>query len=210
MENEQARRAQRLTPRQRAVYDYLRNREARGLPAPSLSQVCLDLGLSSRGSLHKHVQALVEAGLVEPLEGRHHALCLTRTGGDTAEPTLPLAGIIAAGSPIEAVEDTERIPVPSFMIARGPCFVLRVRGSSMIDDGILDGDYVIVEQRSHARDGEIVVALIDNDEATLKRIEQLKGEVVLHPANADIAPLRYPPDRVAIQGVLVGQMRQYS
>jgi repressor LexA len=87
--------------------------------------------------------------------------------------------------------------------------VLQVRGDSMIDEGILDGDWVVVEQRDHARDGEIVVALIDGEEATLKRIEQTPSACILHPANPNLAPLRYAPERVRIQGVITGQMRVY-
>ena len=91
----------------------------------------------------------------------------------------------------------------------GNNFVLQVRGDSMIEEGILDGDWVVIEQRTHARNGEIVVALVDGQEATLKRIEQKPGEVVLYPSNSDMAAISYPPHRVSIQGVLVGQMRAY-
>jgi repressor LexA len=90
-----------------------------------------------------------------------------------------------------------------------PCYVLQVVGDSMIDEGIFDGDYVVIEQRDTARNGEIVVALVRAEEATLKRIEQKPGQVILHPANAVMKPMRYTPDEVQIQGVLVGQMRRY-
>jgi repressor LexA len=90
-----------------------------------------------------------------------------------------------------------------------PCYVLTVKGDSMIDEGILDGDMIVVEQRSSARNGEIIVALIEGSDATLKRIEQKPGEVILHPANAAMQPMKFSPEQVEIQGVLVGQMRQY-
>jgi repressor LexA len=99
--------------------------------------------------------------------------------------------------------------VPPALRTQRDCYVLQVRGDSMVDEGILDGDWVVIEQREHARNGEIVVALVDGSDATLKRIEQRPGKVVLHPANAAMKPMTYPPDRVRIQGVLVGQMRRY-
>ena len=121
---------------------------------------------------------------------------------------LPLTGRIAAGRPLEAVEDRETLSLGDF--ARSDkTFVLQVKGDSMIEDGMLDGDWVVIEQRNHARNGEVVVALIDGGETTLKRIEQQPGEVLLHPANSTLNTQRYRPEQVLIQGVLVGQMRRY-
>ena len=164
--------------------------------------------MRSRGSLHKHVQALVKAGHVEPLSGKQRGvrLCESAQGHLLS---LPLLGRIAAGRPIEALENPQELEVPRQLRGKGRCYVLQVRGDSMIDEGILDGDWVVVEQRDHARDGEIVVALIDGEEATLKRIEQTPSACILHPANPDLAPLRYAPERVRIQGVVTGQMRAY-
>lgn len=200
--------AEGLTRRQRALLEHLVARARNGLPPPTLEELCAELGLRSRGSLHKHVQALVAAGLVEPLSGKQRGVRLSHRAA--ADPdTLPLLGTIAAGRPIEALENPEAVEVPPRLRGKGDCYVLRVRGDSMVDDGILDGDWVIIERRHHARDGEIVVALIDGEEATLKRIEQRPGGCVLHPANARLEPTVYPPERVHIQGVLVGQMRSY-
>lgn len=197
-----------LTPRQRELLDFLRDCAEAEL-APTLDDICRRLGLSSRGSLHKHVQALVEAGLVEPMGGRHRGVHLTRAAIEDGA-TLPLLGRIAAGRPIEAVTTDERIGVPEALRGRGECYVLEVRGDSMRDDGILDGDWVVVEHRREARNGEVVVALVDGEEATLKRLERRGAQVVwLHPANAAYEPLRLEADRVTIQGVLVGQMRRY-
>lgn len=109
-------------------------------------------------------------------------------------------GTIAAGLPIEALAQPETIEVPDFLRGDRLCYVLQVQGESMIEAGIVDGDYVIIEQRDHARDGEIVVALVHGEEATLKRIEQQPGTVILHPTNAAMAPMSYPPDEVIIQG----------
>ncbi len=197
-----------LTRRQQAILDFLREHARQQTYPPTLDEVCAALGLRSRGSLHKHVSALVEAGYLEPLHGKQRGLRLSAAAVDE-ENTLPLLGTIAAGRPIEAVAQPENIDVPPLLRGRTPCYVLRVRGDSMVDEGILDGDYVIIEAREQARDGEIVVALVDGHEATLKRLQRRSGEVLLHPANAAMEPMRYAPERVAIQGVLVGQMRRY-
>jgi len=195
-----------LTRRQQEIYDYLRDNQARFAHPPTLDELCQALGLSSRGSLHKHIQALVEAGLVEPLEGKRHGV---RLAENAEEEGVPFLGRIAAGRPIEALPQPEYMAIPEFMQTGKPCYVLQVVGDSMIDEGIFDGDYVVIEQRDSARNGEIVVALVRGEEATLKRIEQKPGQVILHPANAALKPMRYTPDEVAIQGVLVGQMRRY-
>jgi repressor LexA len=198
-----------LTRRQREIHAHLQQREQAGLPAPSLDELCRAMGVRSRGSMHKHVQGLVEAGLVEAMEGRHRGVRLRHQDAAPGLRRLPLYGRIAAGRPIEALADPEEVDVPERLAGRGPCYVLQVRGDSMVEAGILDGDWVVVEAQEHARDGEVVVALIDGSEATLKRIEQRPGRVVLHPANAALAPLEYPAERVRIQGVLVGQLRAY-
>jgi len=197
-----------LTRRQQAILDYLREHAHEFAQPPTLDELCRLLGLHSKGSLHKHIQALVEASLVEPMHGRQRGVRLTEQAARPAG-HLPLLGRIAAGRPIEAIADSETVEVPAALHTAGDCYVLEVRGDSMIEDGILDGDWVVIERRDQARDGEVVVALIDDEEATLKRIEQRSDRVVLYPANAAHAPQVYPPDRVRIQGVLVGQMRRY-
>ena len=130
--------------------------------------------------------------------------------GGSGAVELPLYGRIAAGQPIEAMRDSsETFAAPAAVLGSGEHYALEVRGDSMIEDGILDGDWVVIEQRNHARNGEVVVALIDGGETTLKRIEQQPGEVLLHPANSTLNTQRYRPEQVLIQGVLVGQMRRY-
>jgi len=122
---------------------------------------------------------------------------------------LPLVGKIAAGRPIEALPDSDEIDLSDFFMGANR-FVLRVQGDSMVEDGILDGDMVVVEKRATATNGEIIVALIDGTDATLKRFQlNADGSVTLRPANATLAPLRYSAQRVQIQGVVVGQMRSY-
>lgn len=200
-----------LTRRQQSILDHLRAGRDADTPAPTLDELCRALGLRSRGSMHKHIQALVAAGLVEPLSGKQRGVRLRAhadSGGEDPV-SLPLLGRIAAGRPIEALENPEALEVPSQLRGQGRCYVLQVQGDSMVDEGILDGDWVVVEQRDEARDGEIVVALIDGEEATLKRIEQTREACILHPANSSLASMHYAPERVRIQGVVVGQMRAY-
>ena len=122
---------------------------------------------------------------------------------------LPFVRAIAAGKPIETLETISYMTVPDALKTDKPCYVLQVKGDSMIEAGIYDGDWVVIEQRDYASNGEIVVALIENFEATLKYIEQRAGQVLLLPANAHMSALSYRPEQVAIQGVLVGQMRSY-
>ncbi|MDJ0739581.1 MAG: transcriptional repressor LexA [Gammaproteobacteria bacterium] len=200
-----------LTRRQQQIYDYLREHLDDFPHPPTLDELCEALGLSSRGSLHKQIQALIEAGLVEPMNNLRRGIRLADddAAGVADAAGLPLYGYIAAGQPIEAISNPETIDVPAQLRTAERCYVLEVRGDSMIDEGILDGDWVVIEHRDQARNGEIVVALVDGDEATLKRLEQRPGEVVLHPANEHLEPMRFSPDRVQIQGVLVGQMRRY-
>ena len=197
-----------LTRRQQEIYDYLREHLDEFVHPPTLEELCYELGLSSKGSLHKQIQALIDAGLIEPMNNQRRGIRLA-SDTDVAEDELPMLGYIAAGSPIEAIEQQEYLEVPPSLRTQKPCYVLQVRGDSMIDEGILDGDYIVVEQRNRARNGEIVVALVDGSEATLKRIEQQPGKVILHPANSRLKPMRFRPDQVEIQGVLVGQMRSY-
>jgi repressor LexA len=197
----------RLTPRQQQILDVLRDSAGQFEHPPTLEKLCALLGLRSRGSLHKHVQALIRAGFVEPMAGQHRGICLS--ADEPIDEGLPLLGKIAAGRPIEALPQPEQIQVPPHLRTDKPCYVLQVVGDSMREVGILDGDYVVIEQRDHARNGEIVVALVRGEEATLKRILQKPGRTVLCPENSAMEALKFHPDEVQIQGVLVGQMRSY-
>jgi repressor LexA len=196
-----------LTRRQHELLDYLRRRQENGELPPSLTTICRDLGLVSRGSLHKQVVALVQAGVVEAMHGKQRGVRLAEAAND--EGVVPLMGAIAAGRPIEALARDETIQLPPWLRPNADCFALRVRGDSMRDAGILDGDIVVVEARGQARNGEMVVALVDHQEATLKRIEQRPGEVLLHAENAAYPPQRYASDRIQIQGVVVAALRRY-
>jgi repressor LexA len=202
-----------LTRRQREILDFLRDNPTHFAYPPSINELCAALGMASRGSLYRQIVALVKAGLVEPISGaKQVGIRLTAQAlrdDSTSEQALPFVGAIAAGKPIEALETIRYMPVPTALKTDKPCFILQVKGDSMIEAGIFDGDWVVIEQRDYADNGEIVVALIDNSEATLKYIEQTPGQVLLRPANASMTALSYRPEQVEIQGVLVGQMRSY-
>ncbi len=197
-----------LTRRQQEIYEYLVDNLNAFPHPPTLDELCEALGLSSKGSMHKQILALIDAGLVEPMNKMRRGIRLIDPP-EPAENRLPFLGYIAAGQPIEAIEQQEQIEVPDFLRTTGNCYVLQVKGDSMIDDGIFDGDHIVIEQRNHARNGEVVVALVEGSDATLKRIEQQRDCVTLHPANATMEPMKFHPTKVEIQGVLVGQMRRY-
>ncbi|MDC9727722.1 MAG: transcriptional repressor LexA [Methyloprofundus sp.] len=202
-----------LTRKQQDIYEFLLVNQKKLAYPPTLSELCLMLGLSSRGSLHKHIKALIEAGLVEPIDRKQTGIRLTEKAKEPLldqDGGLPFVGRIAAGKPIEAIENVSYLAIPEQIKTKNPCYVLQVKGDSMIDEGIFDGDWVVIEQRSEARNGEIVVALIDKSEATLKFIEQYPHETLLIPANSSMAAMPFLPEQVEIQGVLVGQMRSYT
>lgn len=198
-----------LTRRQKEIYTFLCDQQALFSNTPTLNELCKALGMRSRGSLHKHIQALTDAGLIKPAQKKQRGIRLTNDKSNNDD-ELPFLGRIAAGSPIEAIETQESIEVPQMLRSNGQCYVLQIRGDSMIDDGIFDGDWVVIEKREHARNGEIVVALIEGREATLKRIEQCPNKVILYPANPSMKPMHFRPEQIQIQGVVVGQMRSYK
>jgi|CXWL01.1.fsa_nt_gi repressor LexA len=205
-----------LTRKQQELFDFLVQNQSMFVHPPTLEELCLAIGVKSRGSLHTHIKALIDANLVEAPERKQRGIRLTefaKTVANHPEDSnghgLPFVGTIAAGKPIEAIESITYMPIPEQLKSQKPCYVLKVKGDSMIDSGIFDGDWVIIEQRSHARNGEIVVALVDKSEATLKYIEQYPHEVLLIPANSQMQAMHYKPEQVEIQGVLVGQMRSY-
>lgn len=197
-----------LSDRQRQIYQFIRDHVARFGVAPKLREIGDHVGISSRGTIHRHVKALEQAGLIAIDAEQSRGIQLLEP--EEQGTGLPLLGRIAAGCPIEAIAGQERIDLGGFFMGAGR-YVLKVQGDSMIEDGILDGDMVVVRHSNHADNGEIVVALIDNEEATLKRIYRNDdGTVTLQPANPAMAPMRYSGDRVTLQGVVVGQFRAYD
>lgn len=197
-----------LTRRQHEIYQHLLEHFAIKDYAPTLDELCFSLNLKSRGSLHKHIQALIDADLLQPLNGKQRGLHLTHLVSHD-ENQLPFLGKIAAGIPIEAVENTELIAVPDYLRSQRECFVLQVCGDSMINAGILDGDLVVIEKTETANNGEIIVALVDENEATLKRFFRKTNNILLQPENDHMQTLSYSPDRIRIQGRLIAQMRRY-
>jgi repressor LexA len=197
-----------ISRREQDTHDFIRRYVDQHGHAPLLDEIAAGLGISSRGVAHRYVQAIAREGLIELISGRHRGIRLTSPTKDSGT-TLPVLGRIAAGHPIEAIPDQTEVNLADFLMGPGR-FVLKVQGDSMIEAGILDKDMVVVESRSDARDGEIVVALVDNDEATLKRLKRNSdGSVTLLPANRHLAPVTYSPERIRIQGVVVAQMRSY-
>ncbi|MCW8955257.1 MAG: transcriptional repressor LexA [Gammaproteobacteria bacterium] len=195
-----------LTDSQRKTLQFIRQYVAHHGYAPKLQEIAEGIGISSRGVAHRYVQALIDGGYIETSSGRHRGIRLLDDETDTR---LPLLGTIAAGLPIEAIEGQDEINLADFFMGPGR-FALKVQGDSMIEAGILDGDIAIIRQQNQAHNGDIVVALIDNLEATLKTFKRLaNGQIQLIPANASLSTMVYEPKRVQIQGILVGSMRRY-
>jgi repressor LexA len=204
-----------LTRKQKEIFDFLLQNLNRFPHPPTLEELCAAMGLKSRGSLHNHIKALINENLIEAPERKQRGIRLTEYAKTMISrqddlSALPFVGFIAAGKPIEAVENITYMTIPEQLKTQRPCYILKVKGDSMLEQGIYDGDWVIIEQRSHARNGEIVVALVNKTEATLKFIEQYPHEILLIPANSTMEAMRYSPEQVEIQGVLVGQMRSYT
>jgi repressor LexA len=198
-----------LTDGQRRVLDFIQRFVAIYTIPPKLQEIADGIGISSRGVAHRYVQALVEAGYIETDSGKHRGIRLLRSNPYQPESRLPLLGEIAAGKPIEAIPGQDEIDLSEFFGSNN--FAIRVKGDSMIDAGILDGDTVIIEFRETANDGDIVVALIDESETTLKRFKRSqRGRYIkLIPENSEMEPMVYEAHRVRIQGVLIGQLRKY-
>ena len=198
-----------LTPRQKEILEFIaRFLERRGY-APSLKEIGLEFGLSSPATVHKHLSALESRGRIRRSRGRRRFLELVLPGTPPSGVELPLLGTVAAGRPIEAVEAGETVTVPAFMAGRGKAHVLKVAGDFMVDEQIRDGDYIVVEERSDAANGETVVALLEGGEATLGRIYRGRGKVRLQPANPRMAPRVLAGRSVRVQGVVKGLLRRY-
>ncbi len=196
-----------LTPSQLKTLAFIRRFIARHQHAPSLSEIAVGIGIQSKGVAHRYVQALAESGHLILHSGQHRGIELVEENLEDAL-SIPLMGSIAAGQPIEAIPGQDQLDLSTLY---GPNrYALRVTGDSMVEVGILDGDTVIIEQRDIANDGEIVVALIDGENATLKRLKYRQdGNLALIAENATIPPMIYAAERVAIQGIVVGQLRWY-
>ena len=207
-----------LSDRQQQVLDFLTATvNERGYP-PSVREICEAVGLSSPSTVHSHLSSLVKAGYIRRDPSKPRAIeILTETETTVPQPAaytddrlreVPLVGRIAAGSPILAAEDIETVmPLPEELVGSDPVFMLEVRGDSMIDAGILDGDYVVVRRQPDARDGEIIAALVDGEEATVKRLKREAGKVVLISENPALEPMVFE-DGVEIIGKVVSVLRK--
>lgn len=174
--------------------------------SPTLAEIAEGIGYSSRGSVHRYVSRLLEQGFLHSDGGNKNLHC---TGKPESDLVMPMLGRIAAGRPIEAIAQSMELNITN-LFAGADRFVLQVTGDSMIDAGIYDGDYVIIQQAATARNGDIVVALVDNYEATLKRFYTISdNRIRLVPENARMEPMNFREDQVTIQGIVVGQMRKY-
>ena len=210
-----------LTRRQKQVYDFLaRFVEEKGY-SPSFEEIGEGLGLSSLATVHKHISNLEQKGLLKRDYNRSRSIDLLKPRGRMRQVlagpastvagaglTLPLMGRIAAGRPVEALENPESISLTDFTRSRD-VYVLQVTGESMQDEHIVNGDYVLVEKTKIARDGEIVVALVDGSDATLKRIYTEDDKIRLQPSNATMEPIVVPAASVQIQGRVIGVLRKY-
>ena len=197
-----------LTPKQLAILKMIRDwRVAYGY-SPTMQELADEFGVS-KVTVFEHIAALQRKGYVKrsPHKARSLQLSEDIDFPDERSTRLPLAGTIAAGLPIEAVEDTQALDLEELFVSPHGNFVLQVRGDSMIGDNICDGDYVVVEKRDTARDGEMVVALIDGEEATLKRLYRTTGGVRLEASNPEYEPIF--AENVRVQGVVVGVLRRF-
>jgi repressor LexA len=203
-----------ITKRQKQVYDFIFDFVASNGYSPSFEEIGGGLGLSSLATVHKHISNLEKKGLLKRDYNRSRSIDLVPPKGgmkkSMAPPPLtwPLMGRIAAGRPIEAVENPETLSLSDFAGSKD-VYVLRVVGESMQDEHIVEGDYVIVESTKTARDGEIVVALVEGSDATLKRIYREGEQVRLQPSNAKMQPIMVPARNVEVQGRVIGVLRKY-
>jgi repressor LexA len=196
-----------LTRRQKDVLDFIRSyRESHGI-SPTQREIRENFGLSSFGTVQKHLKRLEEKGALARQSNRSRGISPAIERPSSRD--VALLGYVAAGRPIEPFPDEERIEVPASLLGKGEHFVLRVRGDSMIEDGIRDGDYVVVARRSTARNGQTVVALV-RGEATLKRYYAEGARIRLQPANTSMKPLTVDARDVTVQGVVTGLIRDYA
>src|SRR5215217_845295 len=217
-----------LTRKQHELLSYIHDRLGETGVSPSFEEMKEALDLKSKSGVHRLISALEERGFIRRLPNRARALEVTKMPDVKGAPALaaapatlpapansndvieiPLHGRIAAGTPIEALQGTDTLPVPAALLGPGEHYALQVAGDSMVDEGILDGDFALIRKTDTARDGEIVVALVDNEEATLKTFRREGSMVRLDPANRRYDPQRYRPDQVVVQGRLAGLLRRY-
>lgn len=201
-----------LYKRQRQIVDFISQYTQKNGYSPTLKEIAECLGVSSLATVHEHLNALVKKGVLRKFEGAVRGIELIdkRISNAMAGVELPVLGFIAAGKPIEPMTDPDHTFAvsPSMVSGRRRSYVLQVKGDSMIEDGILDGDFVVIEEQEEARNGEIVVALLENGLATLKRFYREATRIRLEPANATMRPIF--ATNVKVQGRVVGVIRKFA
>src|SRR5437667_7720035 len=198
------------TQRQKDILDYITRFSERNRYEPSYAQIARHFGVKSRATIAKHIAAVERRGLLTRTHEDGSFALSVKVDDPDALCQVKLLGRIAAGKPLDVVESEETLSVPRFLLGRVKperVYALRVKGDSMIDEHICDGDIALIENRTEARDGEIVVALVDEASATLKRIFRFGSEVELRPANSQLEPLRLHASRVQVQGIFRGLLR---
>ena len=227
-----------LTLKQNQLLNFLIIRIQKFGVSPSYEEMCNELGLKSKSGINRIVKSLEERGYIERLENKARAIAPKKypngqtynsdiinfkdkfiskhsqpvsTNSKSQEDQIPLLGKIAAGSPIEAISNHgEYLDVPTSLLTSEDCYALHVEGDSMIDEGIFDGDTVIINKKANINNGDIIVALIDNEEATLKKFRKKGDSIALEPANKNYKTQIYGPDRIVIQGKMSGLIRSYN
>jgi len=200
-----------VTRRQREILDFITSHlDAKGY-APSFEEIARQFGFNSLATVHEHLTNLERKGYIRRAHNESRAIEIIPPKGQTGATELPLLGLVAAGQPIEAITGNDTIAVPDELIPRrGRSYVLKVRGESMIDEHIKDGDFIVVQERNQADSGQTVVALVHGDSATVKRFyREPGGWIRLQPANPTMQPLRVNERDVIVQGVVVGVIRKY-
>ena len=201
-----------LTKKQRQILDYVESFVDSYGYSPSYEEIANAFNYSSLATVHEHLTNLEQKGFLRKNYNKSRSLEVVRTDPNSLAMELELLGTVAAGLPLEVYPEQEKetVAVPHDMVRRGNNYVLRVKGESMIEEQIRDGDYIIVNSRQTADNGEMVVALVDGDSATVKKFyTERDGRVRLQPANPTMQPMYFPADRVQIQGIVVGVIRKY-
>jgi repressor LexA len=200
-----------LTRRQHQIFDFIAQHISGKGYAPSFEEIAHQFGFQSLATVHEHLTNLERKGFIRRTHNESRAIEIVPPKGQTGATELPLLGLVAAGEPIEAITGDDTIAVPDELVPRrGRSYVLKVRGTSMIDEHINDGDYVIVQERNQADNGQMVVALVHGTSATVKKYyREPGGWIRLQPANPNMTPLRVNERDIVVQGIVVGVIRKY-
>jgi repressor LexA len=200
-----------LTKRQSEILKYLQEHIRDRAYAPSFEEIAEHFGFQSLATVHEHLTNLERKGYIHRAHNESRAIEVLPPRGQAGASEIPLLGTVAAGTPIESIMSGETLAVPDTILPRrGPNYALKVQGESMIDEHIMDGDFVVVHGRQAAENGEMVIALVNGSEATVKRFyREAGGWIRLQPANASVQPMRFQERDVLIQGVVVGVIRKY-